>query len=230
MTPPTTTGSSTANGVTLPVRPVCTSIARSSVVRSSGGNLNAIAQRGACDVAPSSRCRSVRSTLITAPSISQSTEWRCSSQCPRNARHRVDRSPPLGGRRHGQADRRGPVEEPSVRVERDTPSARAERVHPQAKRPRRGHLRVLLPQRTGGGVARVGEGLLPRLDEPLVQLARTPGPAGTSRRGSRRPRADRRTASRCGHPDDGAHVGGDVLAGTRRRRGSPRAPARPARR
>ena len=39
VTPPTETGSRTANGVTMPVRPVCTSIARSSVVRSSGGNL-----------------------------------------------------------------------------------------------------------------------------------------------------------------------------------------------
>ena len=56
VTPPTDTGSRTANGVTLPVRPVCTSMSRSSAVRSSGGNLNAIAQRGACEVAPSSRC------------------------------------------------------------------------------------------------------------------------------------------------------------------------------
>ena len=59
VTPPTATGSSTANGVTLPVRPVCTSIFFSSAVRSSGGNLNAIAQRGACEVVPSSRCSSV---------------------------------------------------------------------------------------------------------------------------------------------------------------------------
>src|SRR5438128_9527067 len=59
VTPPTNTGSSTANGVTLPVRPVWTSIARRSAVRSSGGNLYAIAQRGACEVAPSSRWRSV---------------------------------------------------------------------------------------------------------------------------------------------------------------------------
>ena len=59
VTPPTATGSSTANGVTLPVRPVCTSIFFSSAVRSSGGNLNAIAHRGACEVVPSSRCSSV---------------------------------------------------------------------------------------------------------------------------------------------------------------------------
>src|ERR687898_1355320 len=47
VTPPTTTGSKTANGVILPVRPVWTSIAFKSAVRSSGGNLYAIAHRGA---------------------------------------------------------------------------------------------------------------------------------------------------------------------------------------
>jgi hypothetical protein len=39
VTPLTNTGSSWANGVTTPVRPVCTKIPLSSVVRSSGGNL-----------------------------------------------------------------------------------------------------------------------------------------------------------------------------------------------
>ena len=45
--PATTTGSSSATGVSLPVRPTCTVISRNSVVFSSGGNLNATAQRGA---------------------------------------------------------------------------------------------------------------------------------------------------------------------------------------
>ena len=39
VTPATTTGSRTANGVIFPVRPVWTSIDFSSAVRSSGGNL-----------------------------------------------------------------------------------------------------------------------------------------------------------------------------------------------
>jgi hypothetical protein len=39
VTPPTYTGSNRAKGVTIPVRPVCTSILRSRLVRSSGGNL-----------------------------------------------------------------------------------------------------------------------------------------------------------------------------------------------
>ena len=85
VTPPTSTGSSTANGVTLPVRPVCTSICFNRAVRSSGGNLYAIAHRGAWLVAPSSRCRSLWSTLITVPSISQSTECRFDSQWRRNS-------------------------------------------------------------------------------------------------------------------------------------------------
>jgi len=68
--PPTTTGSSMAKGVALPVRPIDTMIPLSSVVRSSGGNLKAVAQRGARDVAPSSRRCARSSTLTTVPSIS----------------------------------------------------------------------------------------------------------------------------------------------------------------
>ena len=68
--PPTNTGSSTANGVVRPVRPTDTWMSRRIVVRSSGGNLNAMAHRGARDVNPStSRCAS-ESTFTTAPSIS----------------------------------------------------------------------------------------------------------------------------------------------------------------
>ena len=53
--PPTKTGSSWAKGVARPVRPMETWIATSRVVRSSGGNLNAMAHRGALDVAPRTR-------------------------------------------------------------------------------------------------------------------------------------------------------------------------------
>ena len=45
--PATSTGSISATGVSLPVRPTCTVMSRKSVVFSSGGNLNAMAQRGA---------------------------------------------------------------------------------------------------------------------------------------------------------------------------------------
>ena len=51
--PATTTGSSTAKGVTRPVRPTDTSMSSSRVVRSSGGSLRAMAHRGARLVKPS---------------------------------------------------------------------------------------------------------------------------------------------------------------------------------
>ena len=51
--PETSTGSITPKGVTRPVRPTLTSIESSLVVTSSGGNLKAIAQRGAFAVEPS---------------------------------------------------------------------------------------------------------------------------------------------------------------------------------
>ena len=70
MEPPTKTGSRTANGVARPVRPIETSIVRSLVERSSGGNLKAMAHRGAREVAPSRRCSVRSSTFTTTPSIS----------------------------------------------------------------------------------------------------------------------------------------------------------------
>ena len=52
MEPLTSTGSITPNGVTRPVRPTLTRMSSSLVVTSSGGYLNAIAQRGAREVEP----------------------------------------------------------------------------------------------------------------------------------------------------------------------------------
>jgi len=74
--PETRTGSMTANGVTRPVRPTLTWMSSSLVVTSSGGYLNAIAQRGARLVEPSRRCTEISSTFTTTPSISCSTECR----------------------------------------------------------------------------------------------------------------------------------------------------------
>jgi hypothetical protein len=76
--PATFTGSMNAKGVTRPVRPTLTRMSRSFVVASSGGYLKAIAHRGARDVEPSRRCSAYWSTLTTTPSISCSTECRCS--------------------------------------------------------------------------------------------------------------------------------------------------------
>ena len=68
--PPTNTGSSTANGVARPVRPMLTMMSRRIVVFSSGGNLYAIAHRGARDVTPISARWPRSSTFTTTPSIS----------------------------------------------------------------------------------------------------------------------------------------------------------------
>ena len=76
--PATRTGSMTANGVARPVRPTLTTMSSRVVLTCSGGYLKAIAQRGARLVAPSSPCRASSSTFTTMPSISCSTEWRCS--------------------------------------------------------------------------------------------------------------------------------------------------------
>ena len=78
--PPTKTGSSIANGVAFPVRPIDTMMSRSVVTRSSGGNLYAIAQRGAWLVAPSAERCARSSILTTTPSISYGSEWRWCSQ------------------------------------------------------------------------------------------------------------------------------------------------------
>ena len=126
-------------------------------MRSSGGNLYAIAHRGACDVAPSSRCCVASIDLdhraVDLPVDGVPVLLPVRRGTPRPS---AIESPPLGGRRHRQAGLGRPLQEPHVRIERHA-LRRAERVHPQAQRPRRGHLRVLLAQRAGRGVARVGE-------------------------------------------------------------------------
>ena len=68
--PATVTGSNSATGVSTPVRPTCTRISRRTVRLSSGGNLNAIAQRGARAVKPSASCWAKESTFTTTPSMS----------------------------------------------------------------------------------------------------------------------------------------------------------------
>ena len=71
-------GSNTAVGVSTPVRPTVTSISRTTLSLTSGGYLNAIAQRGNLFVLPSVR-RAARSlTLMTAPSMSNSSVPRAS--------------------------------------------------------------------------------------------------------------------------------------------------------
>jgi hypothetical protein len=68
--PATLVGSITPYGVARPVRPTFTRMSSSLALTSSGGYLNAIAQRGARDVEPSRRWSATSSTFTTTPSIS----------------------------------------------------------------------------------------------------------------------------------------------------------------
>ena len=213
VTPPTNTGSSTANGVTLPVRPVCTSIFCSNVGSFLGREL--VRDRPARRVRRGAELplQLGRSTLIdhavdlvvdrvpvAPPSARGTPRRRRSSRPPRwSAAPGARPSPPTS-------------RNPRVRVERDRP------------RPRR----TSAP--TGGAAATaVTVGSFWRSD-PAAALrglangrcpaavsssfsARTPSPASTPRRAPRAPRADPSTSSLRGHAADRADVGGDVLAG-----------------
>ena len=84
--PASTIGSKWATGVSVPVRPTCTEIPRTTVVFSSAGYLNARAQRGDFEVEPSSAWRPRSSTLITTPSVSKSRSARSLSQAATTSR------------------------------------------------------------------------------------------------------------------------------------------------
>ncbi len=169
--PATRVGTMTPYGVTRPVRPTLTRMSSSSALTSSGGYLNAIAQRGARLVEPRRRWRLTSSTLTTTPSISCSTSWRCSpwwatsastsaSVASTVARVAGRQAPGAAGRRTPRTARAGLEAAPG-----------ADAVADHAQRAGRGDPGVLLAQRAGGGVAGVGEdrlaGLGHRLVEPL---------------------------------------------------------------
>ena len=65
VTPPTWTGSRTANGWRSPNLPTFHAMSSSSVTAVVGGNFHAIAQRGSRPTTPSRRCSSMSSTLTT---------------------------------------------------------------------------------------------------------------------------------------------------------------------
>ena len=83
VTPPTWTGSSTANGCRSPNLPTFHSMPFSRVTAVVGGNFQAIAQRGSRPTTPRRRWSSKSSTFTTTPSISKSSAPRRSCQ----ARH-----------------------------------------------------------------------------------------------------------------------------------------------
>ena len=68
--PPSFTGSTSATGVSTPVRPTEAQMRVTRVASSCGGYLKATAQRGALEAAPSRARRSRSSTFTTMPSVS----------------------------------------------------------------------------------------------------------------------------------------------------------------
>ena len=78
--PATLTGVRCATGVSVPVRPTYGTMSSRKASTCSGGNLNAIAQRGARLTIPRRACWSTRSTLTTTPSVSYGRAWRGSRQ------------------------------------------------------------------------------------------------------------------------------------------------------
>ena len=70
VTPPTSTGRSSATGVSTPVRPTDTKIRSIRVTSLRGSNLKAIAHLGWCDVLPSRSLGTSASSFTTTPSIS----------------------------------------------------------------------------------------------------------------------------------------------------------------
>src|SRR5256885_7657039 len=80
VTPPTCPGSSTATGVSVPVRPTCTIMSFTTVCSCRAGYLYAIAHRGDFDVNPSSFCTAIEFTFTTTPSISYGNFSRFVSQ------------------------------------------------------------------------------------------------------------------------------------------------------
>ena len=67
--PDSSTGLSSATGVSTPVRPTCTMMFSRAVSFCSGGNLYAAAQRGARAVAPRASRVAMELILMTAPSV-----------------------------------------------------------------------------------------------------------------------------------------------------------------
>ena len=70
VTPPTSTGLSSATGVSTPVRPTDTKILSMRVTSLRGSNLKAIAHLGWCEVLPSTIRGTSESSFTTTPSIS----------------------------------------------------------------------------------------------------------------------------------------------------------------
>ena len=215
--PATLVGSITPYGVTRPVRPTLTRMSRSLALTSSGGYLNAIAHRGARLVEPSRRCR------LDVVDLDHDAVDLVGD----------DRVAVLAGVLDVGLDvleRRATTRTWSEIGSPHAPGPCRRATAPRARTPRGRRCRgrpcrasreavtcgILLAQRTGRGVAGVGErrlaGLGQRLVEPLERLDRAGTPRHAPRPG-RAPGTRSVPVSRCGIDVDRLDVGRDVLAG-----------------
>ena len=157
-TPPMRTGSMIATGVTTPVRPTENSTSRSVVCASRGGNLTATAQRGLRETAPS---RSWLAIVVDLDDHAVDLEGQIVAP---GLQPPVVRGGGLDSRR--RAPTRGATGRPQERSASSVsnslggrePGAVADAVEEDGQRPGGADPRVELAQRTGRGVARVGEG------------------------------------------------------------------------
>ena len=168
VTPPTWTGSSSANGCMSPNLPTfhCTPFRR--VIAVVGGNFQAIAQRGSRPTTPRRRCSSTSSTLTTTPSISKSS-WprRCSQD-----RQRATTSSSVVSRATSSLTRKPcPFSHCSASqwLAKADPLGDADAVGPHRQRALARELGVELADRPGGRVARVHEGRQALLGAALVE-------------------------------------------------------------
>ena len=168
VTPPTCTGSSSANGCRSPNLPTFQRTSLSVVTAVVGGNFQAIAQRGSRPTTPSRRCSSTSSTFTTTPSISKSSAPRRSCQL----RHWATTSSSAVEHLHVAVDAEAvlaqPLERLPVRAE-PQPFGHADPVAPHRERAVGGELGVELADRARRGVARVHERREARLGPPLVE-------------------------------------------------------------
>ena len=211
--PPTNTGSSTANGVARPVRPMLTMMSRSSVVFSSGGNLYAIAQRGA---RRDTHLRALPEVVDLHDDAVDVVAERVPVRFhplaePEHAFEIVER---LDVRVHREAERREPRERLLVRPQPRATFFRAELIRVQREVAGRGDARVLLAQAAGGRVAGVGEQALSRLAlAPVQRLERRERHEHLAPHLEQRGDVLRLSLQLLRHRFDRAQVLGDVLAG-----------------
>ena len=192
------------------MRPTLTRMSSRRVLTSSGGYLKAMAQRGARDVAPSWRWSTTSSTLTTMPSMSWARSCRCSPWKVTNSSTAVMSSSTRTSSEVGRPQARRAAYASLWRS-----MSKPRRAPSPCTSMRSGREAVTFGSfwrsESGGGVARVGEGRLARLDEARVEV-------GEGRRREEDLAAD---LDELGHvvaaqarrdAADRAHVVGDVLS------------------